>query len=43
MNKKLYKIAEKYSYAVEKRGSLEIKHNDSDDFLDISVWHFKKC
>lgn len=42
MNKKLkqalYNIAANNSYAVENRGDLEKRHNDSEDFLEISVW-----
>lgn len=39
MKDKLLNIAKKkHSRAVKMRGNLERRNNDSDDFLDISVW-----
>ena len=40
-NLRLLEIAKKNSYAVENRGDLERRNNDSEDFLDISVWSLK--
>ncbi len=36
--KELLKIAKRYSASVEQRGDLKARNNDSEDFLDISVW-----
>lgn len=41
-NLQLLEIAKKHSYAVENRGDLEKRNNDSEDFLDISVWSLKE-
>lgn len=41
VEKSLLEIAKKFSYAVEVRGDLERRHNDSEDFLDIPVWTIK--
>ena len=41
-NLQLLEIAKKNSYAVETRGDLEKRNNDSEDFLDISVWSLKE-
>ncbi len=41
-NLQLLEIAKKNSYAVENRGDLEKRNNDSEDFLDISVWSLKE-
>lgn len=41
-NLQLLEIAKKHSYAVESRGDLEKRNNDSEDFLDISVWSLKE-
>ena len=38
MKNELLNIAKKHSRAVKMRGDLERQNNDSDDFLDISVW-----
>lgn len=37
----LLDIAKEYSYDVHERGDLETRHNDTEDFLDISVWGLK--
>lgn len=37
----LVEIAKKYIYPVEARGDLETRDNDSEDFLDVSVWSIK--
>ncbi len=37
----LVEIAKKYIYPVEVRGDLETCDNDSEDFLDVSVWSIK--
>ncbi|MGT2681429.1 DUF6900 domain-containing protein [Streptococcus porci] len=42
MRKSLYKIAEKNLLAVEQRGDLETRYNDSEDFLDVAVWTLQK-
>lgn len=42
MRKSLYKIAEKNLLAVEERGNLETRYNDSEDFLDVAVWTLQK-
>lgn len=42
MRKNLYKIAEKNLLAVEERGDLETRYNDSEDFLDVAVWTLQK-
>lgn len=36
--KELLKIAKRFSPEVEARGDLKARNNDSEDFLDISVW-----
>lgn len=36
--RELLKIAKRYSASVEQRGDLKARNNDSEDFLDISVW-----
>ena len=41
-NLQLLEIAKKNSYAVENRGDLEKRNNDSEDFLDISEGSLKK-
>jgi len=38
---KLVGIAKKHMYPVESRGDLETRGNDSEDFLDVSVWGIK--
>ena len=38
VEKSLLEISKKFSYAVETRGDLERRNNDSEDFLDIPVW-----
>lgn len=38
VEKSLLEIAKKFNYAVETRGDLERRNNDSEDFLDIPVW-----
>lgn len=39
--KQLLEIAKKHSFEVEDRGDLEVRHNDSEDFLEVSVWGLK--
>ncbi|WP_373486100.1 DUF6900 domain-containing protein [Acetobacterium malicum] len=34
---KLLKIAKEAFYSIEQRGDLETRHNDHEDFLDVSV------
>lgn len=45
MNKKtaaqLLEIAKQNSVEVEDRGDLEARNNDSEDFLEVSVWGLK--
>lgn len=38
----LLKIAKEYSTEIEERGDLETRMDDSEDFLEISVWGLKK-
>ena len=40
--KELLKIAKMYSSTVRERGDLEERNNDSEDFIDVSVWGVKK-
>lgn len=40
-SRSLVEIAKKYMYPVEKRGDLETRDNDEEDFLDVSVWGIK--
>ena len=40
--KELLEIAKKAIYAIEERGSLEAKGNDSEDFIETSVWSLPK-
>lgn len=37
----LYKIAEQHICGLEGRGTLEAKHSDELDFLDIAVWEIE--
>lgn len=37
----LVEIAKKHIYSVETRGDLETHNNDSEDFLNVSVWNIK--
>lgn len=39
--RKLLTIAKKHFYSVKKRGDLETRYHDAEDFLDISVWCLK--
>lgn len=41
-DKALLEIAKKNSYLIRERGDLEKRNNDSEDFLDISVWSLKQ-
>lgn len=36
--KKLERIAMDHSVSVERRGGLEIRDNDDDDYVELSVW-----
>lgn len=38
MRKQLVEIAKKNSYRIETRGDLESRHNDDEDFIELSVW-----
>jgi len=38
----LLEIAKKHSCAIEERGDLEKRNNDSEDFLELSVWSLKE-
>ena len=38
----LLEIAKKHSCAIEERGDLEKRNNDSEDFLEVSVWSLKE-
>ena len=37
----LVDIAKKHVYAIERRGDLEDRDNDSEDFVETSVWSIK--
>lgn len=39
----LLEIAKKAIYAIEERGDLEAKDNDSEDFIETSVWSLKEA
>ena len=41
-DKALLEIAKKNSYLIRERGDLEKRNNDSEYFLDISVWSLKE-
>lgn len=41
-NQALLEIAKKHSCAIEERGDLEKRNNDSEDFLELSVWSLKE-
>ena len=41
--KKLLKIARECIVTVEDRGSLETRHSDGEDFLDIAVWELRNA
>lgn len=41
MKKQLVEIAKKNSYSIETRGDLESRHNDDEDFIEMSVWSIK--
>ena len=38
----LLEIAKKHSCAIEERGDLEKRNNDSEDFLEVSIWSLKE-
>lgn len=37
----LVDVAKKHIYAIERRGDLENRGNDSEDFVETSVWSIK--
>ena len=41
-DKALLEIAKKNSCAIEERGDFEKRNNDSEDFLEVSVWSLKE-
>ena len=40
--KALLEIAKRLMAAVDSRGDLEARDNDSEDFIEVSVWSLKK-
>lgn len=38
IDKQIYEIAAKHLIAVQERGGLEIRHSDSEDFIEVPVW-----
>lgn len=42
IEKELIEIAKRNSTEVEYRGDLETINNDSDDFIEVSVWGLKR-
>lgn len=34
-------IAKEYIYSVKERGGLDTRNNDSEDFIETSVWSLK--
>ena len=41
IEKTLLEIAKKNNCEIEDRGDLETRHNDGDDFIEVSVWGLK--
>lgn len=41
IEKTLLEIAKKNNWEIEDRGDLETRHNDGDDFIEVSVWGLK--
>ena len=41
LDNELLKIAKKYMCEIQSRGDLEDRHNDSEDFVEVSVWSIK--
>lgn len=41
-DKALLEIVKKHSYEIVERGDLEKRNNDSEDFLEVSVWSLKE-
>lgn len=39
----LLEIAKRLMYAVDSRGDLEERGNDSEDFIEVPVWGLKKA
>lgn len=42
MKQELFEIAKRNIYGLEKRGDLEQRFIDSEDFLDVAVWSIRK-
>ena len=40
--KALLEIAKRLMAAVDSRGDLEARDNDSEDFIEVSIWSLKK-
>ena len=40
-NEKIEAIAKEIIYAIEKRGGLDTRNNDDEDFIETSVWSLK--
>ena len=40
--KLLYKIAAKHNDAIKRRGDLERRWSDSEDFIELSVWSIEE-
>ena len=41
-DKKLEQIAMDADFALEKRGGLETRRNDGEDFIELSVWGIRE-
>ena len=41
-DKKLEQIAMKADYVLEQRGGLDTRNNDSEDFIELSVWGIRE-
>ncbi len=39
--KTICKIAKEYIYSVKERGGLDTRNNDSEDFIETSIWSLK--
>ena len=39
----LLEIAKEAMYAIEKRGDLETRDNDEEDFLEVSAWGIREA
>ena len=42
IEKALEQIAKDADYAIEKRGGLDTRHSDGEDFIELSVWGIRE-